>query len=154
MTVPAGLPIGTAALRVLNTPTGETSAGKSLEIIAIYLPEVTSAAVGASNVNVRITGSPNTAFVAGSTRATFGAGVTVNTHDGGVGDELGGQHFGLADGSARDAGRVGVISNTQTALRAASFSVDRRPANRPPVWTPLDGPTLNEGDTLDLAARR
>ena len=66
VTVPAGLPIGTAALRVLNTPTGETSAGRSLEIVEIDLLQVRSAAVGASNVNVRITGSPNTAFVAGS----------------------------------------------------------------------------------------
>ncbi|HET7607906.1 MAG TPA: hypothetical protein VFL84_04455, partial [Gammaproteobacteria bacterium] len=79
VTVPAGLPVGTAALSVRNAVTGETSAGKSLEIVEILLTGVTSAAVGATNVNVQITGSPNSAFVAGSTRATFGAGVTVNS---------------------------------------------------------------------------
>src|SRR5262245_21225473 len=77
--VPNGLPIGTAALSVLNKQTGEVSTGKSLEVIAIDLPDTTSAALGANNLNVRITGSPNTAFVAGATRATFGAGITVNS---------------------------------------------------------------------------
>ena len=77
--VPNGLPIGTAALSVLNKPTGEMSKGKSLEVIAIYLPDTTPAPLGANNLNVLVTGSPNTAFVAGTTRATFGAGITVNS---------------------------------------------------------------------------
>ncbi len=150
VTVPAGLPIGTAALRVRNTVTGETSAGKSLEIVEIYLPGVTSAAVGASNVNVRITGSPNTAFVAGSTRASFGAGVTVNATTVESPTSLV-ANISVSPSAAVGLRGVGVISNTQTALRAQAFAVVAVTANRPPVWTPLQGPTLNEGDTLALS---
>jgi hypothetical protein len=149
VTVPAGLPIGTAALRVLNTPTGETSAGRSLEVIEISLLGVSSAAVGASNVNVRITGSPNTAFAAGSTRATFGAGVTVNSTAVESANSLV-ANVSVSPTAAVGARAVGVINNTQTALRAQAFSVIGAAANRPPTWSPLDGPTLNEGDTLDL----
>jgi hypothetical protein len=35
-------------------------------------------------------------------------------------------------------------------LRSQAFAVVDAPANRPPTWTPLDGPTLNEADTLEL----
>ena len=151
--VPAGLPVGTSALRVRNSVTGETSAGKSLEIVEIYLLEVSSAAIGASNVNVRITGSPNTAFVAGSTRATFGAGVTVNSTTVESATSLVAS-VSVAPTAVAGTRAVAVISNTQTALRAQAFNVLAAQGNRPPTWSPIEGPTLNEGDsrTLGLAA--
>ena len=149
VTVPAGLPIGTAALLVLNTATGETSAGKSLEVIEINLLEVASAAVGASNVSVRITGSPNTAFVAGSTRATFGAGITVNATTVESPTSLV-ANISVSQTAAIGTRAVGVINNTQTAVRAQAFTVVAATANRAPTWSPISGPTLNEGGSLTL----
>jgi hypothetical protein len=62
--VPAGIPVGITALRVLNETTREISEGASVEIIAISLPAIVSAPRG-SQVSVRIQGSPNVQFVAG-----------------------------------------------------------------------------------------
>jgi len=76
--VPAGLPVGSAALRVRNLTTGGVSQGKSLDVIALTLPETTSVPAGATNRDIRITGSPNTHFVVGNTQVSFGTGVTVN----------------------------------------------------------------------------
>ena len=149
VTVPAGLPIGTAALSVRNAASGETSAGKSLEVVGITLTGVASAAVGASNVNVRITGSPNSAFAAGSTRATFGAGITVNTTTVESPTSLV-ANVSVSPTAALGLRAVSVVSNTQTALRAQAFAVVAAPANGPPVWTPLEGQTLNERETRAL----
>jgi hypothetical protein len=147
--VPAGLPVGSAALSVVNTATGEASTGKSLEVIEIALPNQTSASIGANNLNVRIVGSPNTAFVAGSTRATFGAGVTVNATTVESANSLI-ANISVASTATVGTRAVGVITNTQTALRAGAFSVVEAPVNHPPVWTPVDNPTLNVGDALDI----
>jgi hypothetical protein len=149
VTVPAGLQAGRAALSVRNTASNETSAGKSLEIVELYLTGVTSAAVGASNVSVRVTGSPNTAFVAGSTRATFGAGVTVNSTTVESPTSLV-ANVSVSASAAVGLRSVGVISNTQTALRPQAFSIVAVTANRPPVWTLLQGQTLNERDSREL----
>ncbi len=149
VTLPAGLPIGSAAVRVVDTATGEVSAGRSLEVIDISLPNQTSASVGANNLNVRIVGSPNTAFVAGSTRATFGAGVTVNATTVESANSLI-ANISVASTATVGTRAVGVITNTQTALRAGAFSVVAAPVNHPPVWTPVDNPTLNVGDALDI----
>jgi hypothetical protein len=145
--VPNGLPIGTAALSVLNKQTGEVSRGKSLEVIAISLPDTTSAPLGATNLNVRVTGSPNTAFVAGSTRATFGAGITVNSTTVQSATSLV-ANISVSATATVGARAVGVVTNTQTAQRIGAFSLT--PLNRPPVWSPLDNPTLNVGDSRDL----
>ena len=149
VTVPGGLPVGTAALKVVNAATGEASTGKSLEVIEISLPNQTSASVGANNLDVRIVGSPNTAFVAGSTRATFGAGVTVNATNVESANSLI-ANISVASTATVGPRGVGVITNTQTALRVGAFSVVEAPVNHPPVWTPVDNPTLNVGDALDL----
>src|SRR5262245_9952436 len=147
--VPNGLPIGTAALSVLNNQTGEVSTGKSLEVIAIYLPDTTSATLGASNLNVRITGSPNTAFVAGATRATFGAGVTVNSTTVESATSLVANISVSATATVGTRG-VGVVTNTQTAQRTGAFSLIAAAVNHPPIWSPIDNPTLNVGDARDL----
>ena len=75
--VPGGLPTGRTALRVRNRATGEISEGVALELIAISLPETSSAPRGTSGIFVRIDGSPNVRFSAASTKAFFGAGVSV-----------------------------------------------------------------------------
>ena len=147
--VPNGLAIGTAALSVLNKQTGEVSRGKSLEVIAISLPETTSAPLGANNLNVRVTGSPNTAFVAGATRATFGAGITVNSTTVQSATSLVANISVSATATVGTRG-VGVVTNTQTAQRAGAFSLTQVTVNHPPIWSPLDNPTLNVGDARDL----
>jgi hypothetical protein len=76
--VPPGIPIGTTALRVVNETTREISEGGPIEIIAISLPEITSAPRG-SQVSVRIQGSPNVRFGAGATTVSFGQGITTKT---------------------------------------------------------------------------
>jgi hypothetical protein len=136
--VPNGLPIGTAALSVLNKQTGEVSRGRSLEVIAISLPDKTSALVGT-----------NTAFVAGATRATFGGGITVNSTTVQSPTSLVANISVSATATVGTRG-VGVITNTQTAQRIDAFSVTAAPVNHPPIWSPLDNPTLTVGDVRDL----
>jgi hypothetical protein len=147
--VPNGLPTGTAALKVLNKQTGEVSQGKSLEVIAISLPETTSAPPGANNVNVRITGSPNTVFVAGATRASFGAGITVNSTTVQSATNLV-ANISVSATATIGTRAVGVVSNTQTAQRIGAFTLIQPAVNHPPVWSPLDNPTLTVGDARDL----
>lgn len=77
--VPAGLAIGTAAVRVVNTTTGESAAGATIQIVALSLPDVNSGTRGAQNLNVRVNGTANMPFVAGRTTVTFGAGITVTS---------------------------------------------------------------------------
>ncbi|MGE5243952.1 MAG: hypothetical protein ACM3SQ_06970, partial [Betaproteobacteria bacterium] len=62
--VPAGLPVGPAALAVTDTVTGEVSTGMSMQVIAISLPDVQAAAPGAAGIVVAIQGTPNVAFAA------------------------------------------------------------------------------------------
>jgi len=147
--VPSGLPVGTAALSVLNKQTGEVSGGKSLEVIAISLSGATSASLGANNVNVLVVGSPNTAFVAGSTRATFGAGITVNSTTVQSATSLV-ANISVSATATIGTRAVGVVTNTQTAQRIGAFSLIETPVNHAPVWSPIDNPTLNVGDVRDL----
>ena len=78
VSVPTGLPVGSAAVSVRNKITGEVSGGASIQIISISLPEISSAERGAAQVSVRIVGSPNTQFASGS-RALFGSGINVHS---------------------------------------------------------------------------
>ena len=148
--VPNGLPIGTAALSVLNKQTGEVSTGKSLEVIAIDLPDRASAALGTNNLNVRVTGSPNTAFIAGATRATFGPGITVNTTTVQSATSLI-ANISVSATATVGTRAVGVVTNTQTAQRIGAFSLTETPVNHPPIWSPLDNQTLNVGAARDLS---
>ena len=43
-----------------------------------------------------------------------------------------------------------MITNTQTAQRSGAFSVTAAAVNHPPIWSPLDNPTLTVGDARDL----
>jgi hypothetical protein len=147
--VPNGLPTGTSALTVLNKQTGELSSGKSLEVIAIDLPDTTSAPPGATNLNVRVTGSPNTAFVAGATRAAFGPGIIVNSTAVQSATSLV-ANITVSATATVGTRAVGVVTNTQTAQRIGAFSVAQAPVNHPPIWSPLDNPTLTVGEARDL----
>jgi len=147
--VPAGLSLGTAALTVRNTATGELSSGKSLDVIALSLPDVTSAALGASNVNVRIVGSAKSAFVTGVTRASFGAGITVNSTTVGSANSLV-ANISVSPTAALGTRGAGVVNNTQTAVLPDAFTVVQAATNHPPVWSPVGNPTLNVGAALDL----
>jgi hypothetical protein len=75
--VPEGLTLGTARVKVVNTVTGETIDGGSIEIIGITLADTVWARPG-SSVDIRITGTPNVRFVADGTVTAFGEGVKVN----------------------------------------------------------------------------
>jgi PKD repeat protein len=77
--VPAGAPIGPTAVTIINTATGEQTDAGSIEVIRLFLPEISAAPAG-STVAVRVTGSPNVLFAAGTnTRVGFGAGITVQS---------------------------------------------------------------------------
>lgn len=122
--VPSGLPVGTTALRVLNKVSGEASTGKSIEVIEISMPDVSSAAAGTSNLNVRITGSPNCKFVAGATRATFGtgSGITVNSTTVESSTSLV-ANITVSATAVPGLRSAGVITTTQTAFRADVFTI-------------------------------
>ncbi len=132
LNVPAGLPAGTTALRVVNKTTGEASAGQALEMLTLALPGVSSGAPAATNLAVRVTGSPNVRFVAGSTRPAFGAGVTVNSTVVESSTSLVAT-ISIAASAVIGARDVSVQTNTQTARLAGGFLVQTAPVNRSPV---------------------
>ena len=121
--VPPGVGVGTTALSVTNTVTGEVSQGKSIEIIAISLPGTAVAAPGATGVQVRIEGSANTKFVAGTTRAAFsGTGITVSSTNVESATSLVAT-INIASNAATTARDVGIITNQQSAVLPAAFLV-------------------------------
>jgi PKD repeat protein len=130
--VPGGLPAGTTALRVVNKTTGETSVGRSLEVLTLALPAVSSGAPGATNLAVRVTGSPNVRFAAGSTRAAFGAGITVSSTTVESPTSLVAT-IAIASSAALGARDVSVLTSTQTARLSSGFLVASPPQNHPPV---------------------
>ena len=133
VTVPASLPVGTVAVQVVNRISGELSDSRPFDVVSLHLPEVASAAPGAANVSVRVTGSPNSRFTQGTTRATFGAGVTVHSTTVQSASSL------VANVSVSSSAAIGlrdviVLSTTQTARLAGGFSIQTTPpANRAPT---------------------
>ncbi len=130
--IPTGLSVGPTPLRVLNTATGEVSDGKSIEVIEITLPEVTSAPLGATNLNVRINGSSNTKFLAGSTRAAFGTGVTVNATTVESPTSLVAD-ITVSSTAATGTRAIGVTTSTQTAVLLDVFSLIDASVDPPPL---------------------
>jgi RHS repeat-associated protein len=129
--VPLGLPVGSVALRVRNKITGEMSEGGSIEIIKIQLAETRSGAPGATNLNVRITGSPNVRFLFEGTRVTFGEGINVNSTTVESPSELV-ANITLSSSVVSGSRNVGVITATQTALLEGGFTVVEVPPKGPP----------------------
>jgi hypothetical protein len=138
--VPSGLPAGTAALRVRNLVSGELSAGQNLQIVTLSLPETTSAARGASEVAVRLTGSSNSQFVNGSSRAAFVTGITVHATVVESATTLVAT-ISIAPTAPLGPGAVSVISGTQTATVANAFTVVD--PNRAPAFSSTP---ITEGD--------
>ncbi len=129
VTVPSGLPVGSAAVFVRNRSTNESAGGRTLQIITVTLPETNSAARGAQQVAVRITGSSNVQFVAGRTTPTFGAGITVASTQVLSPTSL----IATVSVSATTAlgpRTVSVVTSTQTALLPAGFTVTSRIGHR------------------------
>ncbi len=75
--VPAGLPIGAASVRVLNTVTADVTDVPAIQILALDAPRPAQAAPGTTGLAVVVTAQGAAAFVAGQTRVTFGAGISV-----------------------------------------------------------------------------
>jgi hypothetical protein len=76
--VPEGLPVGTVSIHITNRTSGEVVDARSVDIVSLTLPDVSTATPGASGLAVRIVASPNTRFTA-ATRLTFGPGISVRS---------------------------------------------------------------------------
>ena len=77
--VPGGLDTGTATVSILNTVTSDTTNVGTINILTLSLPDVRSGAPGATGIDVLLRAGGAANFVAGQTRVTFGAGVTVRS---------------------------------------------------------------------------
>ena len=133
--VPAELPVGRANLTVRNTVSNETSSGMALDILAISLPDVRSAAQGASGVQVRITGSSNVRFVAGGTAVSFPAAIGVTVASTTIESPTSLLAVvNIASSAATGAKNVQVKTSTQTALLVTGFQITApTPPNRAPL---------------------
>ncbi len=148
--VPESTPVGRAALSVRNKVNQELSSGISVEILEISLSAVTSATVGSANLNVRIIGSANCQFIAGKTRAAFGTGVTVNSTTVESTNSLV-ANITISSTAAIGSRSVGVVTNTQTAIRSGAFTITETiSSNTAPVISPVGNPTLDEGTTRNI----
>ena len=130
--MPAGLAIGTAAVRVVNTTTGESAAGGTIQVVALSLPNVNSGTRGAQNLDVEVNGTPNMQFVAGRTTVTFGAGVTVTSVQVTSPTSL------IASVTISSATPLGgrmvlVATSTQTAQLIGAFTVTAAAPDAPPT---------------------
>jgi hypothetical protein len=129
--VPAGVPAGPAALRVVNTISGETSDGRSLDVITLTLPEVAAGAPGTTGLPVHIAGSALASFVVG-TRAALGAGITV------TGTRIDSAHdlvvtVTIAATAALGPRDVNVTTSTQTVRLGGGFTVQAPGTNHAPT---------------------
>ena len=147
--VPAGLAIGTAAVRVVNTTTGESAAGATIQIVALSLPDVNSGTRGAQNLNVRVNGTANMPFVAGRTTVTFGAGITVTSVQVTSATSL------IATVTISSTTPLGgrtvlVATSTQTAQLANAFTVTGTVSNAAPTANAGPDQTVALGSTATL----
>ena len=151
VTMPAGLPIGSAAIVVTNTITKETAGGRTLQIVQIALPQTASGARGVAQLPVRVAGSPNVQFVAGRTTVSFGAGVTVKSVQLESATSLIAT-IAIAANAALGPRTVTAVTSTQTAMTAGAFTV--LDPNRAPAFTstPPLGAIENEPYAYQAAA--
>jgi PKD repeat protein len=140
--VPAGLPVGPAALRVTNRATGETSEGRTLQVLEIDLGAVRSAKADGSTAEIEISGSSNAAFVAGATRVVLGTGISVNTVTVDSPTRLRAT-ITVARGAVLGSRTVAFNTSQQMGTLPDAFTVLAAPANAPPVANangPYGGP--------------
>ncbi|HEY2435414.1 MAG TPA: Ig-like domain-containing protein, partial [Vicinamibacterales bacterium] len=150
ITIPAGLAVGPAAVRVTNLVTHESVTGGKLDVVAISLPATASAVRGATQVPVRIDGSPNAAFVAGRTTVSIGAGVTVQAVQVTSPQSL------VATISVNATAALGtrlvlLVTSTQTAQLTDGFAVTA--PNRAPAINSTPPSTATESQPLTYQAR-
>jgi len=148
-TVPAGLPIGAAAIKVTNTVTGDVAQGRTLDIIDLSLPATRSGARGTQQLAVQIAGTPNTQFVAGRTTPNFGSGITV------TGVQVQSPTLLTATISISSSATLGlrtvlVATSVQTAQHAGAFTVVD--PNRAPSFTSVAPTAAVEGQALSYQA--
>jgi hypothetical protein len=121
--------------------------------VELSLPEVTSATPGTTNLNVRILGSNNANFTA-SSRAVFGAGVTVHSTTVESPTSVVAT-ISVADTAALGPRSVGVQAATQTTLLANGFAIVAAPPppsdNLPPVVSAGTAQVIGSGETATLA---
>ncbi|MGB2715172.1 MAG: putative Ig domain-containing protein [Vicinamibacterales bacterium] len=146
VTVPSGLPVGRADLRVLNRATGEVSQGLWIEVLDFSLTGITAAPRGGSSVAVAIQGSPNSKFVAGSTRAVFGAGVTVHSTTVTSATTLVAS-ISVAETATLGPRSVAVTSPNQQAIAENVFTITPAgtPTNNNPTITSVPNTSATEG---------
>ncbi len=147
--VPSGLAIGTAAVRVVNTTTGESAAGASIQIVALSLPDVTSGVRGAQNLTVQVNGTSNMQFVAGRTTVTFGAGVTVTSTQVTSSTSLLAT-VTISSTTPLGARNVLVATSTQTAQLTGAFTITGTTVDAPPTANAGPDQTVAVGSTVTL----
>jgi RHS repeat-associated protein len=133
--VPAGLGVGRTSVAVRNSGTGEMSTGVSFDLLRIELPETKSAIRGASGVKVRVTGSPNLAFVAGKTSVIFSPPIPVTS----VTVESPRSLVATIDVPATalpGARTIATRTSTQSAQLENAFTITEAPTNRAPTSRP------------------
>jgi PKD repeat protein len=130
--VPDGLAIGTTGLTVTNTTTGEVSQGASFELIALTISGTTTASPGSTGIQVGVQGSPNAAFIAGNTKVSLGAGVTLTAL---TIDSATTLHatLSIAASAALGTRALSVSTSTQTLGLLNAFTVANGPVNRAPI---------------------
>jgi hypothetical protein len=130
--VPDGLPIGTTALTVTNTSTGDIGQGASFELVGLTVSGTTTASPGSTGVQIVVQGSPNAAFINGATKLAFGAGLTLTalTIDSAT---LPHATLSIAPSAALGPRAMSVSTSTQTLVVLNAFTVGTAPANRAPT---------------------
>ena len=131
--VPAGLETGTATVRVRNTVTGETTEVGTINILSLSVPGLRTGAPGATSLLVTLRAGGAANFVAGQTRVTFGAGITVRAVSVLAPNELQAT-IDIAAGAADGPRTVSVTVPRQSLILANAFAVAAAaPANQPPT---------------------
>jgi len=123
--VPEGLPPGAVRVKVVNTVTGETIEGGSIELIGITLSNGAWAQPG-SSVDIRITGTPNVRFVADGTVTAFGEGVKVN-YETVESDTSIVANVTVSPDARAGARSIGLMTESQVAVLLRAFTVKESP---------------------------
>ena len=130
--VPDGLPIGTTALTVTNTATGDIGQGASFEVVGLTVSGTTTASPGSTGVQIVVQGSPNAAFINGATKLAFGAGLTLTALTIDSATQLHAT-LSIAPSAALGPRAMSVSTSTQTLAVLNAFTVGIAPANRAPT---------------------
>ena len=137
-----GLATGPAQIEVTNTETGERSAGKSFEVVALSVVSATSMARGQSAVELVVRGTQGVGFRT-TTRVVLGTGVTIGPVTVVSPTELR-STFSVASDAAPGARTLTVVGTSLTAILPNAITITDAggQANQPPVVTAGAQPAL------------